>query len=240
MKPLIGITTSITSIHNDPRYQPFDATYLPHYLVTAVEKAGGIPIAIPILNIDNLEEITQGLDGLILSGGHDLDPSYYQEEPHPNLGPIFPARDRHEMNLIRQFYPLNKPILGICRGMQLLNIAFGGSLYQDLSQNPSIQIQHCQSSEMEYSTHSINIAEDSFLKSLISDDNRVNSVHHQIIKQLAPSLKAIAWSQDQVIEALEDRDHPFLLGLQWHPEYTYNYSPASQAIFNCFIEACQK
>ena len=118
MKPLIGITTSITSIHNDPRYQPFDATYLPHYLVTAVEKAGGIPVAIPILNIDNLEEITQGLDGLILSGGHDLDPSYYQEEPHPNLGPIFPARDRHEMNLIRQFYPLNKPILGICRGMQ--------------------------------------------------------------------------------------------------------------------------
>ncbi|MDK6248635.1 gamma-glutamyl-gamma-aminobutyrate hydrolase family protein, partial [Escherichia coli] len=79
---------------------------------------------------------------------------------------------------------------------------------------------------MEYATHSINIAEDSFLKSLISDDIRVNSVHHQIIKQLAPSLKAIAWSQDRVIEALEDRDHPFLLGLQWHPEYTYNYSPA--------------
>ena len=240
MKAIIAITASITPIHNDPRYQPFDATYTPHHFIEAVSKAGGIPVLLPI-NQYPVEEVVQRFDGLLLTGGSDIDPKYYQEEPHREIGALLPERDQHEFALLEAFIKAKKPVFGVCRGLQLINVALGGSLYQDLSQYKDWTIQHVQKSEIEHLTHTIKVEANSRLSQWMKTGDRINSYHHQAIKELGKGLKASAWSTDGLIEAIESStdDHD-ILAVQWHPEIIFDKTQASQDLFKDLVDRASK
>lgn len=237
MKPVIGITGNTTHILDDQN-KTFNINYSPLGFSQAIEKAGGSPIILPIMNSDNAEELISIVDGLLLAGGEDVAPSFYNEEPRMVIGPTSPERDRSEILLIKEAMKQNKPILAICRGMQLVNVVLGGTLYQDLSENKEISIQHVQKTKPHYPTHSIQVKENSHLSTLYRSGDYVNSFHHQVLKDIAKELTVTAWSPDGVPEAIElFEDFQSILGLQWHPELNALMdNQQSFAVFTDFIQ----
>lgn len=216
MKPIIGITGNISLLSKD---QPFNVNYSPLGFSMAIEKAGGSPIILPIMNSDNAKELISIVDGLLLTGGEDVSPKFYNEEPRMVIGPTSPERDQSEILLLKEALKQHKPILGICRGMQLINVVLGGSLYQDLSENKQITLQHVQKTKPHHPTHSITVKEGSHIAQIYQSGDYVNSFHHQVLKEIASGLTVTAWSQDNVVEAVElFEDFQSLIGLQWHPE----------------------
>lgn len=187
----------------------------------AVIKAGGIPFLLPITeDTAALTGMLEKIDALILTGGEDLNPSIYGEEPHPALGTVDTLRDGYDLYLVRKAASMGLPILGICRGEQLINIAFGGTLYQDIpSQKPS-DTDHYQSFTNLRPIHAIHPAEGTWLAGIAgTDPYMVNSTHHQAVKDIAPGFKAAAWSPaDSIVEALECTDGRPIWGVQFHPE----------------------
>ncbi|MBO7418579.1 MAG: gamma-glutamyl-gamma-aminobutyrate hydrolase family protein [Bacteroidaceae bacterium] len=214
-KPLIGISTGYSASENTAsvRY-----TY-----VDAVVNAGGIPVLIPLAK-DSLAaaEVISRVDGLILSGGEDVYPFFYGEEAASALGGVNYDRDRSDMWLLQTAVKLNKPVLGICRGEQLTNVTFGGTLYQDIpSQFPNRPVlQHGQRSSGTLPIHHVNVVKDSRLYEIMQQEQlAVNSFHHQAIKDVAPGFKVVATAPDGVIEAIEGFPQYNILAIQWHPEY---------------------
>ncbi len=209
--PLIGLSVSISN--GNARV---GAAYY-----QAVVKGGGTPVIIPpITDGKVLRNIVANLDGLVLIGGADVNPLWYKEEPHEELGEVDPVRDLYELKLIKIATDQNIPVLGICRGLQLLNIAFGGTLYQDIpSQRPDHHVKHNQTLPSAYGSHRIIIDPHSRLADILGKDTvTVNSFHHQAIKDLAPIFKATAYATDSVIEAFEAYPNRQIMGVQWHPE----------------------
>ena len=214
-KPLIGISTGYSASDNSAsvRY-----TY-----VDAVVNAGGIPVLIPLAK-DSLAaaEAIARVDGLILSGGEDVYPFFYGEEGASALGGVNLERDRSDMWLLQSAVKMGKAILGICRGEQLTNVTFGGTLYQDLpSQFPNRPVlQHGQRSSGTLPIHHVNVVKDSHLYEIMGQEQlAVNSFHHQAVKDVAPDFKVVATAPDGVIEAIEGFPKYNILALQWHPEY---------------------
>lgn len=174
----------------------------------------------PAHSIRSLPRLLDLCDGLVLTGGEDIDPECYGEDPIPGLGIVNPPRDRTEMATLRLALDRELPILGICRGCQLINVAFGGTLYQDLpSQRPG-PLTHTQEEPWEQRTHYVRVLEGSLLQNVVgSNELMINSFHHQGVKDLAPGLRMTALAEDGTIEAVESRSYPgWLLGVQWHPE----------------------
>ena len=236
IEPIIGISCS-----HDRNLKP-DQYQLAGAYCRAVQQAGGIPVLLPAMS--RLERpLASFCQGLLLSGGGDFDPTYFGEVPHPALGTVDHERDHWEITLIRKARVEGLPILGICRGMQAINVALGGSLYQDLpSQYPTNKTnglaEHSQSAPGDQVTHRVKIAEDSLLyKVLESPEIWTNSHHHQAVKGLAPGLKITAQSDDGVIEGIEGMDDQFLLGVQWHPERLLTLE--SHRLFAAFLRACR-
>jgi len=189
--------------------------------VNAVLKVGGTPVLIPLTtNEAILEEIITQIDGLILSGGGDIYSPFYGEEVHPAVDDYDLERDRYDIALVKQAAERQLPILGICRGCQLINVAFGGTLIQDIpSQVPKSIVNHNQEEAREVATHSIRIISGSLLNKIVhSEQIKVNSFHHQAVKTVAPGFAAVAWTEDGVIEAIESSEEKVILGVQWHPE----------------------
>jgi len=189
--------------------------------VNAVVKAGGTPILIPLItNEEALEEIVGRIDGLILSGGGDIYSQFFGEELHPAVESYDLERDRYEIALVKQAVEQQLPVLGICRGSQLINVAFGGNLIQDIpSQVPESTVNHNQEEARETATHSVQVNPESMFYQITHAERiMVNSFHHQAVKDVAPGFKAIAWSEDGVIEAIESVEEKAILGVQWHPE----------------------
>lgn len=216
MKPIIGITGNIAQLSSE---QPFNVNYSPLGFSKAIEAAGGSPIILPIMDADNAKELISIVDGLLLTGGEDVTPTFYNEEPRMVIGATSPERDRSEILLMNEAIRQNKPILGVCRGMQLINVVLGGSLYQDLSENENITLQHVQKTKPHHPTHSITVQENSHIATIFQSGDYVNSFHHQVLKDIAPSLTVTAWSQDNVPEAVEMfENQQSILGVQWHPE----------------------
>jgi len=215
MGPLIGITMSFDYDTNTAK--------LGERYINAVVKAGGVPLAVPPVQDENLlKEIVQKLDGIILSGGPDIDPSYFNQLPHPRLGRICPKRDASEIYLAAEFIRRSKPILGICRGIQVMNVAMGGTIIQDIPSNLENSIKHMQDAPEWHKSHEIRIVDEaSLLYRIIGRlQIRVNSFHHQSVDKVAPDLKVTAIAPDGVIEAIEaKRPYGFCIGIQWHPEY---------------------
>jgi putative glutamine amidotransferase len=234
MAPLIGVTTSevrrgdLATLrrHGEP---PQHEMALGLTYMRAIELAGGVPVVLPPLQ-DGLPTLLERLDGVCLSGGPDLDPVAYGARAHELLGPTEPALDRFELNLARAADAAGMPLLGICRGLQALNVARGGTLHQHVDG-------HRQTELATQPVHAVRIAPRSRVARVLkSRATQVNSFHHQAIDGLGVGLVATAWAPDGTIEAIEDRRHPFLLAVQWHAE-TLIDAPPQLALFRALVEA---
>jgi putative glutamine amidotransferase len=208
----------------------------------AIERAGGLPVALPPLKSENVDPLLDQLSGLLLTGGPDLDPACYGAEPHPELGPIDHDVDVFEVALCRQADRRGIPILGICRGAQVLNVARQGSLIQHLPEISSGAIEHRQVEPGDRTTHEVRVAPDSGLAQTTGGGPvDVNSFHHQAIDRLGLGLRAVAWAQDGVIEAIEadeGQDGHFVLGVQWHAE-TLIEEAEQLALFERLVAAAE-
>ena len=244
--PRIGVMAALReeteSIAQNPpgRFVRTDADY-----VRGVSEAGGLPVAIsPSLSLRAAVVLLDGLDGLLLSGGPDLDPGYYGEEPIPELGTTIPEWDALEMALLALALKRGMPIFGICRGMQILNVALGGTLYQDMpSQFAADVIDHWQTTPKCQFTHEVEFLDNSYLAEITDRQTvEVNSYHHQGIKGLADALTVAARSADGVIEAVESRDFSdrWLVGVQWHPEGMCDTSSGHRNLFEAHVCAAER
>ncbi len=239
-KPIIGISGSLI-IDEGGMFPGYERAYVNNDYVQSVVRAGGIPYVIPLVYDDEvIKAQIEHIDGLIMSGGHDVNPMLYEEEPCKELGEILPKRDKFDMLLIKNALELKKPILGICRGEQILNVANGGSLYQDLKFIEGSYIKHNQGRLPYYPTHTITIKQDSKLYSILGEEVLVNSFHHLAVKTVAPGFKAVAHSKDGVIEAIEKNGDLFVVGVQWHPEMLSASYETMQKLFTKLIEEAKK
>ncbi len=220
--------------------------YLGRDYCEAVEACGGIPVHIGLIpKPEYIAEAVAGLDGILLPGSNtDVDPHYFGEEPHHRLGTVIPEKDETDRLVLAEAERLNIPLLGICYGMQALNVARGGTLVQDIESQVKGSFKHQQGNPHTRNSHSLKIAKGSFLSALPSvrsakEAIRVNSSHHQAIKKLGKNLKAVAWAKDGVIECVQDtRKNRFALGVQWHPELTASWDRLSWEIFEMFVDKC--
>ncbi|WP_299025805.1 gamma-glutamyl-gamma-aminobutyrate hydrolase family protein [uncultured Thermanaerothrix sp.] len=229
-KPLIGITLGCKFKDQD-RWFAISETY-----VAAVERAGGVAVLLPaLLDDEALQGARQRLNGLLLTGGADVDPALYGGGWHPKVYGVDARRDATEIALVRLAAQTGWPFLGICRGIQVINVALGGTLYADLPEQLGSRVAHW-SEEM---GHLVQIEPDSRLANLVkASEIQVNSYHHQGIERLAPGLRAVGWSPDGLIEAVEVPGHPFGLGVQWHPERRLD-SSQHLVLFEALIQAAR-
>jgi putative glutamine amidotransferase len=239
MKPLIGITTGEIVNPVEP-WAPLPYGQKRTYS-DAIIAAGGIPVLIPFMPEAELKNLYLRLDGILFAGGNDLNPELYGEDTHPLTVKVSPARDRVETMLMGWALADNKPLFAICRGFQLLNVHLGGSLYQDLSlQLTGVSDHELSLHEEDYTliAHHLKVLPESLLSKLInSTEIDANSRHHQGIKVQAESLRAVAWSEDGVVEALEHPNKSFVLGVQCHPESLYQSDEKWASVFQAFIKS---
>lgn len=237
MKPVIGISGSIL-INKGNAFSGYRRAYVNQDYVESILRAGAIPFIIPFNeDMESTREMIEKVDGLILSGGHDVDPKNYGEEPLLKIGEIFPERDTFDMTLYRTAIDLKKPIFGICRGLQIINVVNGGTLYQDLSYANFVKINHNQVDNPTQATHSVKFEEDTFLFDIFGKETRVNSFHHQILKDVASGFKVAAKSPDGVVESIQKIDEDtFVVGVQWHPEMLSSKYSDVQRIFDEFVK----
>ena len=231
MKPIIGINCD----YEEERKQPYSFTYRDY--CEAIIAAGGIPFLLPIINDKNDVEFSlKKIDGLLLTGGNDVPPQRYGEERHERTVCVHPDKDISDFTLVETSIQTKKPILAICYGTQLVNVALGGSLIQDIPSEVKTPIIH-KDSKNEHYTHTITIEKNSLLYQIIGTDCiKADSTHHQAIKRLGNGLKDTAHTEDGIIEAVEWKDYPFLVGVQWHPERMID-APHHLALFKALIKA---
>lgn len=237
--PIVGVPS-----HSYDRV--LDGTYPPSFLMTQVYiqrlgLAGAAPIIVPLLRSDDaLRAIYERLDGLFLAGGVDVDPSYYGESPHPKLGDVNRDRDRVELALLRWALEDDMPILAVCRGIQVLNVAAGGTLYQDIEAQVPHAIRHNyhKVKPRNYRAHEVTVEPGSRLSTVMGTQAiSVNSLHHQAVKDVAPTFRATARAVDGIIEGIEGLNGHFAVGVQWHPEALAEEDAAMQALFDRFVDA---
>lgn len=215
MKPIIGLALS-NRVKSKKTYSVINNDY-----IKAVQKAGGVPILIPFSdNLENIKMFTDKIQGIVFTGGEDISPLTYNEDPIKEVQCIIEERDRFELELFKEVYEKKIPILGICRGLQIINVALGGSLYQDIY----AQIPDCNGHSPKHVLrsnlyHSVKIEEKSKLFDIFdTEDLKVNSFHHQSVKKLGRDLKITALAKDGIVEGIETLTERFLVAVQWHPE----------------------
>ncbi len=241
MKPLIGITCG-TFRDRDwcPPIHGHRQTY-----IDAVVSVGGAPFLFPLVDDEDvLRSLYDRLDGVLLAGGNDVSPEHYGEEPHAQLGKVDMLRDWVELLLARWAAEEGKPVLGICRGMQVLNVALGGSLYQDISTQLTTELVHDSSFTCEnwaHMAHDLRIEPTSRLGQLFGRDSfPTNSLHHQSLKTLGQGLQAVGWAPDGIVELVEGSDERFMVGVQCHPEALQGEAdPRWRVLFEHFVENCR-
>ena len=235
--PLIGLTTSHTTSQSGLSQISVTEAY-----VRALLRAGAAPLLIPIgLSESALQDILHRLDGILFTGGGDVNPERYASQMHPLVDDVDPERDSTEIQLIRYAMQEQIPFLGICRGLQVINVAMGGTLYEDiLDQRPnSIRHQYSPGWPRSYLAHDVKLVDRSRLVEILDDNTvSVNSFHHQGIRELGKRLQATAFAPDGVIEAIELPGHPFAIAVQWHPEWLVE-DPAMQRLFGEFVRSAE-
>lgn len=236
-KLVIGITPSHNTETDDLSVRP---TYL-----RAIEAAGGLSLLLPLeISDDDLKQLAGLCDGFLFSGGPDIHPFLLREETHMHCGNVSMARDTMELSLLKIAMEDKKPILGICRGAQIINVGLGGNIYQDIpSQTESrFPIAHKQPYSCCLPSHHVDVSKDTLLYGITDGKPEipVNSSHHQSVRRIAPGLIASGYAPDGIIEALEMPDYPYLLGVQWHPEYMWQTDKAAANVFKSFVNACRK
>jgi putative glutamine amidotransferase len=237
-RPLIGLTMRL-----DLESRRF---YLGRDYSEALEYSGAIPIHLGLIpKRDYIRHILKNLNGILLPGSDtDVDPAYYREEPHPKLKNVIAEKDETDFLVLEEAERLNLPILAICYGMQSLNVFRGGSLIQDIESQVANCIKHEQGRPLERNSHHIVVEKHSLLENSLEKAAgrfvKVNSHHHQSVKTIGKNLKVSAKSVDGVVECIEDaRAETFVLGIQWHPELSYQTDPFSSNIFKNFVQFCR-
>ncbi len=246
MTPVIGVTATLRKDADEVAQRPLGRYVRADFdYVEGVAVAGGMPVVLPPLGeFRAVQSLLDGLDGLLLSGGSDLDPGYYGEEAVPELGPTVPERDAFEMAVMEQALRRQIPILGICRGMQVLNVALGGTLFQDLptQMDHLVLLGHRQETPKWEPTHEVAVDGGSQVAGIMdSDELKVNSYHHQAIKDLASGLIAVAHAPDGVVEAVEwgDLSQRWLVGVQWHAEAMREAGHEHRNLFEALVSAAR-
>ncbi|MDR7871112.1 MAG: gamma-glutamyl-gamma-aminobutyrate hydrolase family protein [Tissierellaceae bacterium] len=234
MKPLIGLTCQF-DYSQRIRFNKINYTY-----IDAIKKAGGIPIIFPIMSeFDAIDRYLNVVDGIILTGGGDAAPLLFGEEPIREVDSICFERDNMELKIIKRAYEMSKPMFGICRGIQMINIALGGTLYQDIYKQIPDALGHIAGSSIQGGYHTVEIVKDSIMYEIFNKERiQVNSQHHQSVRALGNNLKINALSLDGVIEGMESTNDKFVLGVQFHPEAMIDRNEEFLNIFKFFISHC--
>jgi putative glutamine amidotransferase len=239
-KPIIGLTMRLEL--------DTDRFYLGRDYSEALEALGAIPYHISLIpNKDYISEVVKNVDGILLPGSDtDVDPLIFGEQPRPNLKRIVPEKENTDLMILAEAEESKKSVLGICFGMQVLNVARGGTLVQDIESEIENCVKHEQGKPLARNSHSIEFEKETLISRLITNEDgvndvRVNSHHHQAIGKVGKNLKSTAWAKDGVIECIEDtRTDRFVLGIQWHPELSWRTDDLSRNIFESFISSCKK
>lgn len=226
MKPLIGLT-----MHPVEGKMEINNTY-----INAIKRAGGIPLCIPYLDEETVDSVMDSLNGVLLIGGYDVNPLIYGQEPHPKLGMVIDERDQSEILMAKKAFERKMPLLGICRGEQVMNVAFGGTLYQDIDTQVEHVLKHTQASMRHELTHTVELFPSKLQQIIGQDSILTNSFHHQAVDAIASGFLLNARTKDGVVEGIEHPEHPYCIGVQWHPEGLQNDEP-SDKLFKSFIEA---
>lgn len=226
MKPLIGLT-----MHPVEGKMEINNTY-----INAIKRAGGIPLCISYLDEEMVDTVLDRLNAMLLIGGYDVNPLLYGQEPNLKLGTIIDERDQSEILMAKKAFERKMPLLGICRGEQVMNVAFGGTLYQDIDTQVEGVLKHTQASMRHELTHTVKLFPSKLRKIIGQDSILTNSFHHQAIDAIAPGFLLNARAKDGVVEGIEHSEHPYCIGVQWHPEGLQNDEP-SDRLFKSFIEA---
>lgn len=237
MQPVIGITTLQRT---DPNRLP--TVVLIQAYVRAIMQAGGVPVLIPSMLADGGWDILyERLDGILFSGGGDIAPEHFNGAPHPRLDDVDPLRDSIELSLVRAVVEDGKPFLGICRGIQTVNVGLGGTLYTHLPEQLSTPIDHAYPGNMRTAiVHEVKLEEGTRMAEVVGQPIlKVNSLHHQGLKEVAPGLRVAGRAPGGLVEAVELPGHPFGLAVQWHPEWLTDQQP-TQNLFGAFVEAAEK
>lgn len=233
--PVIGVTTSRML-----NKQGLPAIYVMEAYVQAVAQAGGAPLLVPLgLGEQELQGIVARLDGVLLTGGGDIDPQQYMADGHPRVSEVDQDRDRVEIRLFKDVLQARLPFLGICRGLQLVNVALGGTLYTHITDQHRGALEHSFFPDWPRShlAHTVQVEQGSWLASILGEQAiQVNSLHHQGVHKLAPGLQVSACAPDGLVEAIELSGHPFGLAVQWHPEWLLNQA-GMRSLFRAFVEA---
>ncbi len=238
----IALSCSLDGI-SEERPQESGRCWVNNAYIHSVLRAGAAPVPVPVMqDTGSLTSILDCCGGLILTGGNDIAPSRYGEERQPEVRSVSVLRDTYELLLFQLSVERKIPVFGICRGVQLINVALGGSLHQHLGSIPEFTLQHDQEEGRQTTTHCVAVTSDSIIRQIFGSQTEVNSFHHQAIKALAPGLKVTATSSDGVIEAVESIDDamPIILGVQWHPEELSESEPETAALFKVFVEMCEE
>ncbi len=236
-KPLIGITT-----RNGKDGDGHPLTALQHSYIKAIAQAGGLPILIPeILSEEDFLDLYSHLKGILFSGGGDVSLKYFNGSDHPRIGEVDELRDTTEITLMRAAVNDGKPILGICRGAQVMNIALGGTLYTHIYDQLKGALDHAYPGDLRRAlVHPVNVDETTRSAEIFGETLlNVNSLHHQGLKDIAPGLNVAGHAPDGLVEIIEIPDHPYAVAVQWHPEWLTD-QPAMQRLFKSFVDASGK
>ena len=235
--PIIGVFADTMSC-NKGGFGDVTRQYINAAYISAVEDAGAVPFIIPVSNdLEKTKKLIDLCDGLLFPGGEDINPGYYGENPHKNLGEIRPEVDKFLFHSLLYALEQRKPALGICKGMQMMVVATGGSLYQDIySQREEETFLHCQSGRRTYGVHQVQIDKDSRLFQILETGQiATNSMHHQSVRTLGKGLRLSAHTEDGIVEAVESLDGR-LIGVQWHPEEMVPESGAMKRLFKNLVQ----
>ncbi len=250
-KLLVGVSPRILrQVPSELGFRGKTLQYLEQSVAHWVMSLGAMVVMVPTVERESLirpshidiPDFVNSLDGLILQGGADIDPRTYGQSPTHAAGPVDALRDRFELALVRGFIAAGKPVFGICRGHQLINVAFGGTLFQDLQADGVTRVHHVHAEAYDEHGHSLRMDPGSWLASIYPESirARVNSIHHQAIDRLGDGLVAEAWSDDGVIEAVRATGTSFVVGVQWHPEFHDGRDPgllAADPLMRAFLDA---
>jgi putative glutamine amidotransferase len=232
-KPLIGIASDV--VHREGER---DRAFVYTTYIESLKRAGAVPVLIPP-QPENAADVLDGLDGILLAGGDDCDPAAYGEERHPTCEPMDPRRQKNDLGLAKLARQRGVPTLGICLGVQVMNVAAGGTLIQDIGSAVGTEIDHA-SEPSDRHRHDVIIDGATKLGSILgAKELNVNSSHHQAVGRVADGLRVTAHAPDGIVEGLEDPSHPFYVGVQWHPEDMPS-EPSATSIFGAFVEAARK